>query len=58
MGPAGGKNGSTFLNTTTVTAPADTTADNLTGGTGLDWFLAQASDQVTKTSNETLTILT
>jgi Ca2+-binding RTX toxin-like protein len=41
----GGKNGTVFLNSTTVSN--DLAVDNLTGGKNVDWFLTSAGDVVT-----------
>jgi hypothetical protein len=53
---SGGRNGSDVLNVTTVTD--DHVADDLTGGTGLDWFISNAGDVIAnKKSGDTVTNL-
>jgi Ca2+-binding RTX toxin-like protein len=55
---SGGHNGTTFLNSTTVSTASDTTADALTGGIGMDWFISKTGDVlVGKTASETNTVL-
>jgi Ca2+-binding RTX toxin-like protein len=51
---AGGKNATTFLNSSTVSAGA-TEMDSLVGGTGMDWFFATSADRVTHSAAETVT---
>jgi hypothetical protein len=54
-GGAGGLNGTTFLNNTTV--HDDGVKDVLTGGKGLDWFVVSALDKFTlKPGEQSLTI--
>lgn len=52
----GGRNGTDVLNATTIAA--NSAADHLTGGSGLDWFLANANDVVTgRKAGDTVTNL-
>lgn len=49
-GPSGGKNGSFFFNSSTV--HDDAIVDHLTGGSGMDWFWAQVSGEITDLNGE------